>query len=67
MGYSYAELKRKFEEEWAKNLKLYIEAGMSQNFISAMRQFDEEAFRRERIFNTGTIPAWRNPQNTLPI
>ena len=69
MGYSYAELKRKFEEEWAKNLKLYIEAGMSQNFISAMRQFDEEAFRRERIFqdrNPARIQYWNDPRLEEP-
>ncbi len=61
MGHSYTELKRKFEEEWAKNLKLYIEAGMSQEFISAMREFDEQAFRRERIFqdrNPARIQYW---------
>ena len=28
MGKSYTELKKEFEQEWAKNLKLYIEAGM---------------------------------------
>lgn len=61
MGKSYTELKTEFEQEWAKNLKLYIKAGMSQEFISAMREFDEEAFRRERIFqnrNPARIQYW---------
>lgn len=69
MGHSYTELKRKFEEEWAKNLKLYIEAGMSQEFISAMREFDEQAFRRERIFqdrNPARIQYWDDPRIEEP-
>ncbi len=69
MEKSYTELKRKFEEEWAKNLKLYIEAGMSQDFISAMREFDEEAFRRERIFqnrNPARIQYWDDPRMEEP-
>ena len=74
MGKSYTELKKEFEQEWAKNRKLYIEAGMSPEFIAAMREFDEEVFRKERTFqdktpsgsNTGTIPAWTTPWNTFP-
>ena len=65
MGHSYTELKRKFEEEWAKNLKLYIEAGMSQEFIFAIREFDEEAFRKERAFQNNTparIEYWDDPR-----
>ena len=66
MGKSYTELKKEFEQEWAKNLKLYIEAGMSPEFIAAMREFDEEVFRKERTFQDKTpsrieywtIPAW---------
>lgn len=61
MGLSYSELKKEFEKEWTKNLKLYIKAGMSQEFISGMREFDEEAFRRERIFqdrNPARIQYW---------
>ena len=40
MGKSYTELKKELEQEWAKNLKLYIEAGMSPEFIAAMREYD---------------------------
>ena len=46
MGKSYTELKKEFEQEWAKNLKLYIEAGMSPEFIAAMREYDEAVFRK---------------------
>ena len=47
MGYNYTEEKEKFEKEWARNLKLYLEAGMSPAFIAAMREFDEAQFRKD--------------------
>ena len=64
MGKSYTELRKEFEQEWAKNLKLYIKAGMSQEFIAAMREFDEEVFRKERTFQDKTpsrIEYWDDP------
>ena len=42
MGKSYTELRKEFEQEWAKNLKLYIKAGMSPEFIAAMREYPDE-------------------------
>lgn len=65
MGKSYTELKKEFEQEWAKNLKLYIKAGMSQEFIAAMREFDEEVFRKERTFqnkNPSRLEYWDDPR-----
>ena len=69
MGKSYTELKKEFEQEWAKNLKLYIEAGMSPEFIAAMREFDEEVFRKERTFQDNTparIEYWDDPRLDNP-
>ena len=70
MGKSYTELKKEFEQEWAKNLKLYIKAGMSPEFIAAMREFDEEVFRKERAFQDN-IPArieyWDDPRLDNPV
>ena len=69
MGKSYTELKKAFEQEWAKNLKLYIDTGMSQDFISAMRKFDEDTFRRERIFqdhNPARVEYWDDPRMEEP-
>ena len=65
MGKSYTELRKEFEQEWAKNLKLYIKAGMSPEFIAAMREFDEEVFRKERTFQDKTpsrIEYWDDPR-----
>lgn len=70
MGKSYTELKKEFEQEWAKNLKLYIEAGMSPEFIAAMREFDEEVFRKERTFQDKTpsrIEYWDDPRLDNPV
>ncbi len=69
MGKSYTELKNEFEKEWAKNLKLYIKAGVSPEFIASMREFDEETFRRERIFqdrNPARIQYWDDPRIEEP-
>ncbi len=70
MGKSYTELKKEFEQEWAKNLKLYKETGMSPEFIAAMREFDEEVFRKERTFQDNTparIEYWDDPRLGNPV
>ena len=70
MGKSYTELKKEFEQEWAKNLKLYIEAGMSPEFIAAMREYDEAVFRKERTFRDNTparIEYWDDPRLDNPV
>ena len=70
MGKSYTELRKEFEQEWAKNLKLYIKAGMSPEFIAAMREYDEAVFRKERVFQDN-IPArieyWDDPRLDNPV
>ena len=69
MGYNYTEEKEKFEKEWARNLKLYLEAGMSPAFIAAMREFDEAQFRKERTFQTRNpvrIQCWEDPRLEQP-
>ena len=70
MGKSYTELKKEFEQEWAKNLKLYIETGMSPEFIAAMREYDEAVFRKERTFRDNTparIEYWDDPRLDNPV
>lgn len=70
MGKSYTELRKEFEQEWDKNLKLYIKAGMSPEFIAAMREYDEEVFRKERTFQDKTpsrIEYWDDPRLDNPV
>ena len=38
------------EQNWAKALKQYIAAGMTHEQISSMREFEEELFRQERVY-----------------
>ena len=42
MGFNYRQKRKEFEENWAKTLKQYIAAGMTQEQITAVREFDEE-------------------------
>ena len=44
MGFNYRQKRKEFEQNWAKALKQYIAAGMTQEQITAMREFDEELF-----------------------
>ena len=50
MGFNYRQKRKEFEQNWAKALKQYIAAGMTQEQITAMRQFDEKLFRQERVY-----------------
>lgn len=50
MGFNYRQKRKEFEQNWAKALKQYIDAGMTQEQIAAVREFDEELFRQERVY-----------------
>ena len=49
MGFNYRQKRKEFEQNWAKALKQYIAAGMTQEQITAMRDFDEERVYENRI------------------
>ena len=38
MGFNYRQKRKEFEQNWAKALKQYIAAGMTQEQITAMRE-----------------------------
>lgn len=50
MGFNYRQERKKFEERMQENEKKYRAAGMSDEQITAMREYEEERFRRERIY-----------------
>lgn len=50
MGFNYRQERKKFEEEMYQNEQQYRVAGMSDAQIAAMREYEEEQFRRERIY-----------------
>lgn len=58
MGFNYARERRKFETMWKKIRKDCLEAGMSENSIAQLYQFDLTVFRSDRRFenHTQTLP-----------
>ena len=50
MGFNYRQERKKFEDRMQENEKKYRAAGMSDEQITAMREYEEEQFRRERIY-----------------
>lgn len=59
MGFNYAIERKKFEQKWAELRKEYEAAGMDQEAIELLYQFDLEAFRSERTYarHTQTLPS----------
>lgn len=50
MGFNYRQERKKFEEEMRQKEQQYRAAGMSDTQIAAMREYEEEQFRCERIY-----------------
>ncbi|MBE6984558.1 MAG: sigma-70 family RNA polymerase sigma factor [Ruminococcaceae bacterium] len=49
MGFNYGLEKKRFEAEWARLRKEYVEAGMSEEAVQDMYEYDMNEFRRKRI------------------
>lgn len=56
MGFNYKKEWKLFTEEWKKLRKEYEKAGMSEDAISAMYNFDLQCFRSRRRYFTHTQP-----------
>lgn len=50
MGFNYRQERKKFEERMQAQEEKYWAAGMNEDQIAAMREYEEEQFRRERIY-----------------
>lgn len=50
MGFNYRQERKKFEEQMQENERRFRAAGMSDEQIMAMREYEEEQFRRERVY-----------------
>lgn len=50
MGFYYAKEKKNFELQWKSLRKQYEAAGMSQEAIQAMYEYDRSVFNRERAY-----------------
>lgn len=56
MSYNHGLAKKEFENEWQKKERQYRELGMTEKQISAIREFDEQAFRAERVYLEKKVP-----------
>lgn len=56
MRFNYWLEKKKFEEEWAQKRIEYAAAGMPEDDIQQMYEFDLTLFRKERIYQTQSVP-----------
>lgn len=56
MSYNHGLAKRKFENEWQKKERQYRELGMTEKQIRAIREFDEQEFRAERVYLEKKVP-----------
>lgn len=50
MKFNYASEKRKYDRRWKTLEKEYRRAGMTDSDINAMKEFDWEQFKKERVF-----------------
>ena len=50
MGYNHGLEKKKFDNEWQKNEKLYRELGMTDEQIASIKEFDYQTFRSDRAY-----------------
>lgn len=50
MGYNHGLEKKKFDNEWQKNEKLYRELGMTDEQIASIKEFDYQTFRSDRSY-----------------
>lgn len=56
MAFYYAAEKKRFEQEWAQLRKEYAAAGMDEDAIQRMYEFDLEVFRSQRTYSNHTQP-----------
>ena len=55
MGFNYRQERKRFEEQMQENEKKYRAAGMSDERITAMHEYEEEQFRRKRTYKTHIV------------
>lgn len=55
MAYNHAKEEKKFKEQWEQNEKIYRESGMTDEQISVIREYDENAFKLDRAFYRRTM------------
>lgn len=54
MGFNYAHEKARFDREWEKTQQTYRAAGINEEAIQEMHDFDWSLFKKERIYQLHT-------------
>ena len=54
MGFNYAHEKARFDREWKKTQQTYRAAGINEEAIQEMHDFDWSLFKKERIYQLHT-------------
>ena len=59
MGFNYGYEKKKFDSRWKRLEVEYCDAGMSEEQIAAMKEYDWAWFCSQRVFQNHTQPVAR--------
>jgi hypothetical protein len=54
-GFQLQKRAKKFEKQLSESEKKYRDAGMSEEQVAAMREFEEDIFRKERVYGTHIV------------
>lgn len=55
MGFNYGYEKKKFDSRWKRLEVEYCDAGMSEEQIAAMKEYDWAWFCSQRVFQNHTV------------
>ena len=64
MAYNHAKEEKIFKEQWEHKERLYRESGMTDEQISVIKEFDENAFKLDRAFYRRTM-LLAEPENLI--
>lgn len=70
MGFNYGYEKKKFDSRWKRLEVEYCDAGMSEEQIAAMKEYDWAWFCSQRVFLSipgGFTPLFRRLETIVPI
>lgn len=60
MSYNHGLEEKKFKERWQKTAEEYREAGMTEEQIAALYEFDREVFNSDRRYSERTVGLFDN-------
>ena len=68
MSYNHGLEEKKFKERWQKTAEEYREAGMTEEQIAAIYEFDREVFNSDRRYKEKTVELFDNENSrTLTV